>query len=323
MKKRMNYKELSQFYDSIAYLWKSGLPISQGFETMKKGKKGPKFWMIDGLQHHVARGETLADAMTRFPKFFDDFQTLIIKAAEESGKIVETCHGLSRYYEMRHREKKRLIGSMIYPVLLLHAAVLLPNLKYLVVPSLDKSYPGAVLPPLLIVYGLLAAGYVAWKKFCRTGRPREIIDGVFLSLPLIGKLARGFSLARVFRTLANLLYAGIESVQAARKAALTAGNRAIAMELSRALPVLENGGTFIDYFTFSGVLNTTQLGMVAVGEEGGALVETLGHMVRYLDEENSRRFTTAIKAFGYAVYFIVTAIIAVTVISFYSSHFSI
>lgn len=319
----MNFKELAQFYDDIALLWRSGIPPSQGFETMTQGKKEPHLWMVDGLRHFVTRGDTLADAMTRFPEFFDDFQVLIIRGAEESGKIVETCEGLARYYEMRHREKKRLIGSLIYPLVLLHAVVLLPHLKYLVAPGLGKSYWEVVLPPLLIAYGILGTGYIFWKKFCRSGRMREIIDSFFLSLPVIGKLLRGFSLSRMLRTLTNLLNAGIESVQAARKAAFTAGNRAIARRLAGALHVLERGGTFTGYFTYSGVLNSSQLGVVAVGEESGALVESLEQMVKHLDEDNSRRFTTTIKTFGYLAYFVAAAIVTLTIISFYASHFSI
>lgn len=317
----MNFKELAQFYSDIAYLWKSGLPPSQGFETIKQGKKGAHFRMVDTIQHQVTRGETLAGAMAGFPGFFDDFQVTLIRGAEDSGKMVETCFGLARYFEMLHREKRRLIASLIYPVALLHAVILLPNLKYLVVPGLNKSYGGAVLPPLLIAYGLLGIGCIFWKKFCRGGWLREMFDSFFLHLPVIGKLLRGFSLARVFRTLGNLLNAGIESIQAARKSALTAGNRAIARELAGALPVLENGGDFTGYFRFSGMLSSDQLGMVAVGEEGGALVESLEQMVRHLDEENNRHFTAAIKTFGYLTYFIAMAVVAFTVISFYASHY--
>jgi len=323
MKKRMTYKELAQFYNDIAYLWKSGIPPSRGFETMKQDKKGARFRLVDTLQYRVGRGEALADAMARFPRVFDDFQVTIIRGAEESGKMVDTCFGMARYYEMCHREKKRLTGSLVYPLILVHAAVLLPNLKYLLVPGLNKSYGAVVLPPLLIAYGLVGIGYLSWKKFFRSGRPRELLDRFFLRLPMIGKLLHGFSIARIFRILANLLNAGIETVQAARKAARTAGNRAVARELAGALHVLERGGTFSDYFSYSGVLNPDQWGVVAVGEESGTLVESLEQMVRHLDEENSRRFSAAIKTFAYLTYFVAMAVVAFTVISFYVSHFNL
>jgi len=63
--------------------------------------------------------------------------------------------------------------------------------------------------------------------------------------------------------------------------------------------------------------------MVAVGEEGGALVDSLGHMTRYLDEENSVRFTNAVKIFGIITYFIAAGIVAYTVITFYASYYSL
>ena len=323
MKKRMNNKQLSQFYYELSVITNSSLPINQGLISMKQGKKDATLWMIDGLQHHVGRGGTLWEGMSRYSKFFDEFQVMIIRGAEESGTLVDTCKGLSRYYEMRHQEKKRLLGSLVYPVVLLHGVVLLPPLKYLVVDNLNRSYWSKVLPPLLLAYGLIGIGYFLWKKFCRSGKLREMIDEIILKLPLIGNLARGMSLARVLRTLANLNNAGIEPVRAARTAAQTAGNSGIAWRLTGALPVLEQGGTFSDYFSFSGVLPSSQLGVVSVAEQTGTLVESLERMVVQMEEANSRHLTTAIKTAGYAAYFIAAAIVAMTVISFYMDYFKI
>ncbi|MCP5053225.1 MAG: hypothetical protein GY940_39030, partial [bacterium] len=192
-------------------------------------------------------------------------------------------------------EKKRLIGSLIYPIILLHGAILLPPLKYLVVESIGESYAANVLPPLLIAYGILGLGYFIWKKYCRSGWLREKIDEMTLKLPLIGKLARGLSLARVLGALASLHNAGIEPVRAARQAAQTAGNTAIGFQLTSALPVLESGGTFADYFSFSGVLPHMQLGMLSIAEQTGTLSESLERTVRMMEEENSQRITTTAK----------------------------
>jgi type II secretory pathway component PulF len=321
MKKQMNNKELSQFYYDLSVIANSGLTVEQGLITMKHGKKGTTLWMIDGMQYHISRGGTLWEGMAQYPKFFDDFQVMIIKGAEVSGTLPETCKGLSRYFEMRHKEKKRLLAGLIYPVILLHAAVLLPPLKYLVVDNLEQSYWSKVLPSLLIAYGIVGILYFTWKKFCRTGKRRERIDEIILKLPLIGKLARGTALVRVLRTLANLNNAGIEPVRAARTAAQTAGNAAVTRDLSGALPVLEHGGTFADFFSFSGVLPSSQLGVVSVGEQTGTLVESLERMVVQMEETNSQRLTSTIKTLGYAAYLIAAVVVALTVISFYSSYF--
>lgn len=323
MKKRMNNKELSQFYHDLGLFAKSGLTLERGLDTMKKGKKGFVFLMMDGIQHLIAGGKALWEGMSKYPEFFDEFQVMVIKAAEESGELVKTCNGLSRYFDTRHKEKKRLLVGLIYPVILLHGVIMLPPLKYLVVESLNKSYWSIVLPPLLIAYGVVGLIYFSWRHFFRSGRLRQKVDEILLKLPVFGKLARGISLARVMRSLASLHNAGVESVRAARQAALTAGNAAITWQLSGALPVLERGGTFADYFTFSGVLPAIQVGVVAVGEETGTLPESLERMVLQMEEDNRRRLTTTIKTLSYVIYFIAAAIVAFTVISFYGSYFKL
>jgi general secretion pathway protein F len=323
MKKRMNHKERSQFYHDLALFARSGLTLERGLGTLKKGKKGFTFLMMDGIQDHIARGGSLWEGMSHYPTFFDPFQVMLIKAAEESGELTKICQGLSRYFDVRHKEKRRLLSSLIYPVVLLHGVIMLPPLKYLVVASLDKSYWSIVLPPLLIAYGVLGLMAFSWQRFFRTGKPREKVDELLVKLPMLGKLARGISLVRVMRSLASLHNAGVEAVGAARQAALTAGNTAITLRLSAALPVLEQGGTFADYFTFAGVLTSSQLGIVTVAEQSGALAESLERLVLQMEEDNHQRLTTTIKTIVYLVYFIAAAIVAITVISFYSGYFKL
>jgi type II secretory pathway component PulF len=319
---RMNNKSLARFYQDLAIFINSGLTIERGLATLKQDKQGRVLWMMDGLQFHIGQGGTLWEGMAHFPKFFDEFQVMTIKAAEESGKLVETCRGLTRYYEVRHKEKRRLLASLVYPVVLLHGVVLLPPLKYLVIPKLGQSYWSVVLPPLLTSYGIIGLGYLSWKKFCKSGRIREILDEIIIRLPVIGKLARGSALARVMRALANLNNAGIEPVRAARQAIQTAGNTSIAWRLTGALTILERGGTFTDFFSFAGVLPPLQLGMVAVGEETGTLPDSLERMVIRMEEDNRRHLTTTIKTIGILAYVIAAAVVALTVLKFYAGYFS-
>ncbi|NIM16863.1 MAG: hypothetical protein GTO45_33170 [Candidatus Aminicenantes bacterium] len=322
MRNRMNNKALARFYNDLAIFVNSGLTIDRGLATLKQSRRGAVLWMMDGLQFHISQGGTLWEGMSHFPKFFDEFQVMIIKAAEESGQLVETCKGLSNYYTMRHKEKRRLLASLIYPVVLLHAVVLLPPLKYLVVSKLEQSYWSIVLPPLLIAYGMIGLGYFCWNTFCRSGRLREIIDEVLIRLPVIGKLVRGMALARVLRALANLNNAGIEPVKAAGEAIQTAGNAAIAWRLNGALHILERGGTFADFFSFAGVLPSLQLGMVAVGEETGTMVESLERMAILMEEQNRHRLTTTVKTIGILAYLIAAVVVAMTILRFYAGYFS-
>lgn len=317
----MTYKELSRFYQDIAVFVKSGLTIINGLDTLKKGKRRWLYWMLDNLRFYIEKGGTLWEGMRQFPDYFDEFQVMSVRAGEESGKLTDTCRGLSSYYETRHKERQRLIAGLIYPVILLHGVVLLPPLKYLVLSNLDRSYWSIVLPPLMIAYLVMGLGYWGWNTIFKTGPVREVIEELILKLPLVGKLARGMALARVLRALSSLTDAGIESVKAARQAIGTAGNSSITRELAGALPVLEQGGTFTDFFSFSGVLSSLQHGMVAVGEQTGTMPDSLEKLVTQMEEDNRRWLTTTVKTAGTIAYIIAAIVVAMTIFSFYTGYF--
>jgi type II secretory pathway component PulF len=302
---------------------KSGITIERGLDIMKKGKKDVLLRVLDQLQFHVSRGGALWDGMSGLRNHFDPLQVMTVKAAEDSGTLVEACKSLSRYYRHRHQENRRLRAALIYPVILLHGVVMLPPLKYLFLDNLERSYWSIVLPVLLTAYILIGGTYFYWKTFCRSGRVREFADAFFLKLPIFGKLAVSLALARVFRALSGLHNAGVPPVMAARQAIQTAGNTAVAWRLEGAMPILENGGTFTNFFSFAGLLPSMQLGVVAVAEETGTLSESLDRLVKQMEEANSERLTRSVKAFAYIAYLIAAVIVAYTVISFYSNYFSI
>ncbi len=318
----MKLKERIRFYHDLSLFSKSGITLERGLNTMKQGKSGSIFWILDTLQDHIGRGGTLWEAMSRFKKKFDSFQLMVIKAAEETGTLTETALDLSRYFEMRLKEIKRLISGLAYPVILLHGIVVLPPLKYLILPSLGESYWGNVLPPLIIAYGMIGLGYFSWKKIFQHTSRRKVIDDFFISIPWIGKLIRDFALVRVLRTLAYLINAGIEPARAARQAIETTGNTSVADDLKNALEILEHGGTYTNFFSFSGALPAIQLGVIAVGEETGTLVESLHRLTNRMEEENAARFTTMIKTAAIMAYIVAAIFVAMTVISFYGGMYS-
>jgi type IV pilus assembly protein PilC len=322
-KKVFNNRALSRFFDDLATMQNSGLTIERALGILKKGKPHVMFRILDDLQHFVGRGSLFWEALSQYPDNFDEFQVMSIRAGEDSGTMVETCKGLANYFEMRHQQKRKLLSSLIYPILLLHAVIVLPPLKYLVVNNLERSYWSVVLPVLLTAYAVSGICIWCWRNFLSKGSMRETIDEIILKIPVFGKLARSMSMVRVMRSLSGLHNAGIGSAMSASQAIKTSGNLSINFKLKGALPVLEHGGSFTDFFSFAGVLSHTELGIIAVAEETGTISDSLNRMVLRMEEETSTRLISAIKAMGYIVYLIATVAVAITVISFYSGYFNI
>ncbi len=320
-RKYMDDRRLSRFYSNLAFFLQSGLTIERCLDTMKMGKKGPFFWLLDGLQHVVMQGELFWKAVAQFPRYFDPFQAMIIRSAEESGRLVELLRKLSGYYEMRYLERRRFMTRMIYPVVLFHVAIFVPPIKYLVMENLGVSYWGKVLPPLIVLYTLFGFGLWYWKTFCRVGEMRERVDTFLIYFPRLGPLLKDMALARVFWSLGTQLEAGIDAVTAARNAAESAGNRFIRRQLIWAVSVLNSGKGFKEFFVFSGLLDTEQLGVIDVGEQAGQLPGSLARMVIRMDADNSMRFSKLSRALGVVVYFIVMGIVVFSLLSFWFDYY--
>ena len=322
MRKKMNGKKLAQFYSNLATFLHSGISIERGLDTMKEGKKGPDLWMMDGLEHHISRGGTLYEGMRHYPRYFDEFQIAIVRGAEESGMLAPTLKKMAQYYENRFTAKRRFLVSLIYPIILLHAVVLLPPLKYLLVENLGRSYASIVLPPLLGAYGIVGLTTILWKRYFHAEPFRRKIDGFVLGLPMIGKLVKDVSLARVFWSLSAMLTAGVEVISAARSAAATAGNIVIKQRLANALLILEGGRSFTEYYAFTDMISSDQLSIVTIGEKTGALAESLEQMANQMEDTNTHRFAILMKGAGLVIYFIAAAIVIFTVLSFYLNYFN-
>jgi len=319
----MTPKQRARFFEDLSTMTRSGISLERGLDVMKKGKAARLLILMDTLQHHVGRGASLWEGLSQFPEDFDQFQIMLIKAAEESGKLVETCKRLARHIMLRYKEKRKLQASLIYPVILMHAVVMLPPLKYLFLDSLGKSYWSVVMPVLLTGYAVIGAAVIFWKRYGKNGPMREKVEEFIYGLPVLGNLTRSISMTNVFRALSDLYNAGVPPLLAMKQAITVANNNAVSQRLTGAMEVLEHGGTFTDYFSFTGVLPQSQLSMVEVGEESGQFSESLNLLVARMEEVNTQQLETSVKALVAIAYTVSVAIAAYTIISFYAGHFSI
>lgn len=309
----MSCLELSQFYDEFALVCDC-MPVSQGLEAMKTGREDSQSAMLDNIKYQVSNGISISDAFREYPDFFDEFQAMILKRAEESGTIVETCKRLAQYYFRRHIDKGRLKIRLIYLILFAHVFLLLLPLKLSIISRINIPKTSLILLPLSAVYALSLCGIIFWKLFGHNGIVRKIVDKIILSLPIIGKFELKLSISWVFMSLANLLNAGIESVQSVRKAAHTAGNRIITARMLNSLFVLEKGGTFVEYFTSCRILSASQLRFLSIGEQCGAMVESLEKIVLHIDEENGLFPEAMVRNFGAIAYLVILAVILITLL---------
>jgi general secretion pathway protein F len=139
---------------------------------------------------------------------------------------------------------------------------------------------------MLIAIILIAiCGRLAWAS----ATFRDKFDAAWLTLPILGKLSRGYNAARFASTLAMLAAAGVPILKALQAAADTLSNRAMRADALDALVLVREGAPLASAMAqkkrFPGLLAM----FARLGEQTGQLPVMLDRAARQLSTEVQRR----------------------------------
>ena len=260
--------------------------------------------VLEQVGEAITAGESFASALERHPYVFDRMYVEVVRAGEVSGALPTVLETLNGYLEKTAQLRRKVIGALSYPLVILAVAVLIVIIMMVkLVPIFEGVYTrmNAQLPPptrllislshgvqdffLLIGLGVLGAvvfGYLG----VQTQRGRRLFDRVKLSLPVFGSLIRKAVLARTCRTLSVLLSAGIPLLEALETvAAGVSGNTVIEEALEAAAQGMEHGGTIAATLRRTGEFPTMLIQLVATGEETGTLPAMLARAAVYYEQQ--------------------------------------
>ncbi|MFH1102245.1 MAG: type II secretion system F family protein [Pseudomonadota bacterium] len=282
----------------------AGLPIIQCLDILHTQQENKTFKkMLKQVMESVEGGSTLADALKRFPKQFNDLFTNMIAAGEAGGILDTILRRLAAYLEKAARLKRKVKGAMTYPIIVLAIAVLVVAVILIyVIPVFSEMFSslGGQLPlptqmvirasnfaknnVLYIIVALVILAY-AMRRFYKTEKGRTFLDNLVLKLPVIGLLIRKVAVARFSRTMGTMLGAGVAILEALEIVAKTSGNRIIENALYKVRSGIAEGRTMADPLMESGVFPSMVCQMIAVGESTGALDSMLEKIADFYDEE--------------------------------------
>ena len=292
----------------LAGLVGSGLPLERALTALADEAEEPRQReLVAHLKSEVNAGSPFARALATAPKEFDDVYRAVVAAGEQSGALGAVLERLADDLEERQALKAKLMGAMLYPAIVsLIAIVIVTFLVTYVVPQVasvfsngKRALPGLTVAMLALSafvrsYGwlvlvLLALGSVGLSVALKREAFRQRFDAGMLTLPLIGRLARGYNAARFAGTLAMLASAGVPILKALQAAAETLSNRAMRADAMEALVQVREGAPLASALAakkrFPGLLAM----FARLGEQTGQLPTMLDRAARQLGGEVQRR----------------------------------
>ncbi len=300
--------ELSVWTRQMAGLVGAGLPLERALTALVDEAEDPRQReLVAHLRSEVNAGSPFARALGSAPREFDDVYRAVVAAGEQSGALGTVLEKLADDLEERQTLKGKLIGATLYPAIdSLIAVLIVIFLVTYVVPQVASVFAGSKrsLPMLTVImlavsafarqWGwlmLLAAvgGGMAFMYSLRNEAVRERFDALWLRLPLIGRLARGYNAARFAGTLAMLAAAGVPILKALQAASETLGNRAMRADAMAALVQVREGAPLANALAankrFPGLLPM----FARLGEQTGTLPQMLQRAATQLSVDVQRR----------------------------------
>jgi type IV pilus assembly protein PilC len=301
---RVKESDVILFSRQFSTMIDAGLPIIQCLDILHNQQENKTFKkMLKQVMEAVEGGSTLADALKRFPKQFDDLFTNMIAAGEAGGILDTILRRLASYLEKAAKLKRKVKGAMTYPAIVLSIAVLVVAVILVyVIPVFSEMFAdlGGQLPLptqlvinasnfvkskiIYIIIALIIFAY-ALRRFYKTEKGRAFLDDFVLKLPVFGLLIRKVAVARFSRTMGTMLASGVAILEALDIVAKTAGNRTVETALYKVRSGIAEGRTMADPLLESKVFPSMVCQMIAVGESTGALDAMLEKIADFYDEE--------------------------------------
>ncbi len=297
-------KDIIIFSRQFSTMIDAGLPIIQCLDILYAQQENKTFKnMLKDIKESVEGGQTLAEALRKFPKQFDDLFVNMVAAGEAGGILDTILRRLSAYMEKTAKLKAQVKGAMTYPIITVIVAILVVGvILVFVIPVFQEMFEGLggelPVPTKIvvamsdfakdnIVYLIIAAVIFifAFNRYKKTAKGRLTVDAVALKLPVIGPLLRKVAVAKFTRTMGTMLSSGVAILEALDIVAKTAGNKVIERAIYSVRSGIAEGRTMADPLSDSGVFPAMVCSMIAVGESTGALDTMLVKIADFYDDE--------------------------------------
>jgi general secretion pathway protein F len=328
--------EIAAFTRQMATLIKAGIPLADALGALVEQIANLRFKTpVSEVRAAVNEGSSLADALAKHPKLFDELFISMVRAGEVAGNLDDVMIRLAEFLEGSQKLKSKVQGAMIYPaVMVAVGTIIMTVLMVKVIPNITSMFKqqGKTLPintrmliatsdlfldwwwafPLIIAGG--AALFVRWT---RSKDGRHAWDRFTLRLPVVGDLVRTINVSRFARTLGTMLQSGVPMLRALDTAKQIVGNMLIRDAIEDAKKAVTEGESLAQTLKKSGQFPATMIHMVAVGEKAGQLEQMLERVATtYETDVDTRlgRFTALLEplmlvVMGGAVAFIVFSIL--------------
>ncbi|HTF88007.1 MAG TPA: type II secretion system F family protein [Planctomycetota bacterium] len=305
---------VTEFTVQLATLSEAGIPIVKALSILEgQTRAGPFKNVLAEIGEDVAAGTPLSEGMAKH-RCFDRLYTSMVRAGEVAGVLDKILNRLAVFREKSAAIRSKVIGAMIYPIIVtlvatgvVSAAILfvIPKFKE-IFESFDTELPG-ITKMLLnssaigVKYWYLIFGLPILLIFAHTvamrqpGKYRFAVHGIMLRIPYFGALMSKVQIANFSRTFGTLIESGVPHLDALAIVRDTTSNDVIADAVESVRRTVREGEGIARPMGETGMFDDLVVNMVDVGEATGELDRMLLKVANAYEAQVDRRIEALFK----------------------------
>ena len=302
--RKLNKTDLLMLTRQLGTLLKAGIPLLQAVTGLKNSSHQPEMTkLLSALHASLDKGSELSEAMSRHPKFFDDYYINMVKVGESAGKLDEVFARLYIQLDFDRRMRQKIKSVLRYPMFVFSAIVVATMIVMVyVIPAFSGVYGSMhvelpiVTKLLMTTSGLISRNWTAILVFTiivafgvryYVSTPEGLYqwDKLKLKLPIVGRILSKATIARFCRSFGMAMNSGVPIVTALALVSRVVDNAYYQERIMNMRDAVSHGDSLLRSFLASGIFSPIELQMISVGEETGDIESMVQQLaILYQDE---------------------------------------
>ena len=309
--------QMASFYEQLSSLLRSGVPMMRALTVLstQSGSSRTLRNAISEIKAKVEEGESLGDAMSRYPRIFNSMGVNMVKAGSEGGFLEDALERVGAFIEQQEEMKGKTLGALAYPVFILFVGVTVVTILLVkFVPQFDVMFAQlrtkGGLPQsteLLLAISRFVQGYwwfalgvvavvgFALSQYVKTEKGKRTADLVKIKTPLLGSVFLNLAVSRFCRVLGTLLKNGVPLLKSLEISRQAAGNLILAEAVEQASEQISAGERLAKQLEKSGHFPQTVVEMMSIAEESNTLDNVLVSISDNLEKTTFRRLEIVVR----------------------------
>ena len=292
------------FVKELLVMFKAGLTITQSLDVLRSEGSTPTMREFSAtLKNYMESGMTFSQALSRFPKYFDNLFLNLAASGELRGNLEYVLNEWLEYFKKEQEIKKTVKKTVLYPlgiisIIVAAFAIIVVGIapvfvhiyrtynQPLPLTLLTLTTLGSIVRENIFFVMFLLAGVVLGVYLLLKSKIIKLsLDGFLLRTPWLSYFFKEVYTLRTVLAMNIALKAGLSVPRALELASEKIENHVFEEWLLKAKEAAEKHEPITPFLVRSGLFRPMIVQVFSIGEIMGSLPDMLDEMITYLGEE--------------------------------------